>query len=92
MGQKPMLLRSSDGKTVYRLVTNTENVDSTAKSQLVVVQSAVTGPTIHILYLAEIKTAFHFRIPQRYEVTSRIIAGSSKPADIEHIPVITAGN
>ncbi len=88
-GQEPMNIRSSEGKVIIRLVAYTEAVETPAKSQLVIVHSTIEKPTVHILFMADVKTAYHFNVPQRYEVTSRIIATTSSPADIEHIPVVT---
>ncbi len=91
-GQAPIMLTTPDGETVYRLVAYTESLQTEAKSQLVVINSAVQKATVHILYLADVKAAFHFNIPQRYEVSSRIIVSSSAPSGIVHIPVLSSGN
>jgi len=91
-GQKPIELRNTaDGKTIIRLIAYAEKLDTPAKSQLLIVHGAQES-MVHILYLASVKTAFHFIVPKQYEVTSRIIASSSGPAGIDHIPVVTSGN
>lgn len=92
MGQSPIALRTPDGRTIYRLVTNTESINTSAKSQLVVINSTIQKPTVHILYLSEVKKAFHFQVPHRYEVTSRILARSGGPTEVQHIPVVISGN
>lgn len=61
---------------------------SPARSQLLVVGQGKTA-TVHILYLADMGTEFHFSVPPSYEVYTRLVAQASGPITIEHIPVVT---
>jgi hypothetical protein len=84
-GREPIELRTSEGKTIFRIVAYTDKLNTHADSQLVIARGAKEA-MIHVLYVADVNTAYHFTVPHRYEVTSRIIASSSGPAGIVHIP------
>ncbi len=85
-------LRTHEGKSFgYRLIAHSEVLETAAKSQLVIVRGEKKA-MVQILYLADLKTAYHFNVPVRYEVSSKIITRSYGPAGIEHIPVDTSGN
>ena len=61
-----------------------------AKSQLLIVREGNTA-TVHILYIAELRTAFHFQVPERYEVYTRLMARADEPVFIQRIPVTISG-
>ena len=90
-GQKPIELHMRGGKTFYSQIEYSDTLNTTAKSELVATRSD-NKVTVQVLYLAEVKTAYHFRVPERYKVTSKILASSSGPAGIEHIPAYVSGN
>ena len=84
-------LRTPAGKGAgYRVIAFTEALKTPAKSQLVITRREKRA-MVQILYLADLKTAYHFKVPERYEVSSRILMSSSGPAGIEHITVDTSG-
>jgi hypothetical protein len=61
-----------------------------AKSQLLIVREGNTA-TVHILYVAPLGTAFHFQVPERYEVYTRLMTRADEPVFIQRIPVTISG-
>jgi hypothetical protein len=65
-----------------------------AKSQLLIVREGNVS-TVHILYIdglgTALGTAFHFPVPERYEVYTQLIARADEPAAIQRIPVVVSG-
>ena len=87
-------LRRNGTKTVARIIPlPPEERTSPAKSQLLLVREDKKAK-VHILYLADkagIGTEFHFKVPESYEVYTRLMARTSGPMVIERIPVIVSG-
>lgn len=90
-GQKPIELHSPGGKTIYSEIEYSDTLNTTAKSELITSRSD-NQVMVQVLYLADVKTAYYFRVPERYKVTSKILARSSGPVGIEHIPAYVSGN
>jgi len=44
-----------------------------------------------LLYIADLGTAFHFKVLPSYEVYTRLIARADEPAVIQRIPVTVSG-
>ena len=89
-GYRNMLLSRGTRFIGFLDVLTKETPRTTAKSQLLVVGEGKTA-TVHILYIAELGTAFHFRVPQHYEVYTRLIARAGEPTVIRRIPVTVSG-
>jgi len=87
---EPMLLTQGGHNIGFVGVLDAETPSTPAKSQLLVVREGSTA-TVHILYIAELGTAFHFKVPERYEVYTRLIARAGEPAAIQRIPVRVSG-
>jgi hypothetical protein len=78
-------------ETVARIIPlPPEERKSPAKSQLLLVREGKKA-TVHILYLADIGTEFHFKVPDSYEVYTRLMARAFGPIVVERIPVIVSG-
>jgi len=69
---------------------NMETLRTPAKSQLLIMREGNTA-TVHILYIADLGTAFHFPVPKRYEVHTRLITRADEPVFIQRIPVTISG-
>lgn len=89
-GERPMLLTSAR-HNIYVKFGYTEKVKSSARSQIVIANDG-NRAMVHILYLASTGTAFHFNVPERYEVTTRILASATASRQIDRIPIFTYGN
>jgi hypothetical protein len=89
-GYKPMLLEQGTRFIAYLPVSTKETPRTPAKSQLLVVREGKMA-TVHILYIAELGTAFHFQVPERYEVYTRLMARADEPVFIQRIPVTFSG-
>jgi len=90
VGRAPMIVQQGNRKTEFLLVLGKEIPRTPAKSQLLVVREGKTA-TVHILYVAELGMAFHFKVPQRYEVYTQLITRADEPVFIQRIPVIVSG-
>jgi len=86
----PMQLQQGTQNIAMLLVWNRETPRTPAKSQLLIVGKGKTA-TVHILYIAELGTAFHFYVPERYEVYTQLIARADEPVFIQRIPVTVSG-
>jgi len=91
-GNGQMVLRQGTRRVGLVWVSAEETPRTSAKSQLLIVREG-KGATVHILYVAELGlgTAFHFQVPPRYEVYTRLIARADEPAVIQRIPVTVSG-
>ena len=89
-GYKPMQLEQGTRFIDYLPVLTNETPRTPAKSQLLIVRDGKRA-TVHILYIAELGTAFHFKVPERYEVYTQLIARSDEPVFIQRIPVTFSG-
>jgi len=89
-GYGPMMVRQGNRDIGFVGVIDKETPRTPAKSQLLIVGQGKTA-TVHILYIAELGTAFHFKVPERYEVYTRLIARAGEPAVVRHIPVTVSG-
>ena len=87
---KPMVLQQGAQNIGFLPVLNRETPRTSAKSQLLIVGKGKTA-TVHIMYIAELGTAFHFKVPERYEVYTQLIARSDEPVFIQRIPVTFSG-
>ena len=87
---RPMQLEQDVWRIAMVMAQSEETSRTPAKSQLVVAREGKTA-TVHILYIAELGTAFHFSVPQRYEVYTQLIARADEPTVIERIPVTVSG-
>lgn len=85
-----VLLGQGTRKIGFVGVLNAETPSTPAKSQLLIVREGSMA-TVHILYIAELGTAFHFKVPERFEVYTRLIARAGEPAVIQRIPVTVSG-
>jgi hypothetical protein len=74
----------------FLLPLTMETPATPAKSQLLIVREGNMA-TMHILYIAELETAFHFRVHERYEVYTRSMARADEPVFIQRIPVTISG-
>jgi len=78
-------------ETVARIIPlPPEERKSPAKSQLLLVREG-NKATVHILYLADMGSEFHFKVPASYEVYTRLVTWAFRPVVIEHIPLIVSG-
>ena len=89
-GYRPMELRQGTRSIAFLPVLTNETPRTPAKSQLLIVREG-NRATVHILYIAELGTAFHFKVPERYEVYTQLIARSDEPVFIQRIPVTFSG-
>ena len=89
-GYKPMLLQQGTRYIGFLPVLANETPRTPAKSQLLIVREGKMA-TVHMLYIAELGTAFHFNVPERYEVYTQLIARSDEPVFIQRIPVTSSG-
>jgi len=89
-GYKPMLLQQGTRNIAMLPVLANETPRTPAKSQLLIVREGKMA-TVHMLYIAELGTAFHFNVPERYEVYTQLIARSDEPVFIQRIPVTFSG-
>src|SRR6516225_5981881 len=89
-GYKPMLLQQGTRYIGFLPVLANETPRTPAKSQLLIVREGKMA-TVHMLYIAELGTAFHFNVPERYEVYTQLIARSDEPVFIQRIPVTFSG-
>jgi len=89
-GYKPMLLQQGTRYIAMLPVVANETPRTPAKSQLLIVGKGKTA-TVHILYIAELGTAFHFKVPEHYEVYTQLMARSDEPVFIQRIPVTVSG-
>ncbi len=87
---QPVVIRQGTRTIAMVEILTTETPSTPARSQLLVVREGKTA-TVHILYAAELGTEFHFRVPERYEVETRLLTQASEPAVIERIPIIVSG-
>ena len=87
---RPMLLQRGDVNIAKIAPLNLEEIVSPAKSQLLVVREEKRA-TVHILYFAQPRTAFHFKVPESYEVYTRLLTRADKPVLIQRIPVTVSG-
>jgi len=71
-------------------VLNQETPRTLAKTQLLIVGKGKAA-MVHILYIAELGTAFHFKVPESYEVHTRLVARAAEPTVIRPIPVTASG-
>jgi len=90
VGQGLMLLQQGTRNIAMVGVLNEETPRTPAKSQLLIVGEGKAA-TVHILYIAELGTAFHFKVPESYEVYTRLIAQAAEPTVIRRIPVTVSG-
>lgn len=88
-GERPMLLTSA-GHSIYVKFGYIEQVTSSARSQIVIANDT-NRAMVHILYLASTGTAFHFNVPQRYEVTTKILTSNAGSPRIDRIPITAYG-
>ena len=89
-GYKPKQLEQGTRFISFLPVLTNETPRTPAKSQLLIVRDGKRA-TVHILYIAELGTAFHFKVPERYEVYTQLIARSDEPVFIQRIPVTFSG-
>ena len=89
-GYKPMQLEQGTRSIAFLPVLTNKTPRTPAKSQLLIVRDGKRA-TVHILYIAELGTAFHFKVPERYEVYTQLIARSDEPVFIQRIPVTFSG-
>ena len=89
-GYKPMQLEQGTRFIAFLPVLTNETPGTPAKSQLLIVRDGKRA-TVHIQYIAELGTAFHFKVPERYEVYTQLIARSDEPVFIQRIPVTFSG-
>ena len=89
-GYKPMQLEQGTRFIAFLPVSTNETPRTPAKSQLLIVRDGKRA-TVHIQYIAELGTAFHFKVPERYEVYTQLIARSDEPVFIQRIPVTFSG-
>ena len=89
-GYKPMQLEQGTRFIAFLPVSTNETPRTPAKSQLLMVREGQKA-TVHILYVAELGTAFHFQVPERYEVYTRLMARADEPVFIQRIPVTFSG-
>jgi len=89
-GYRPMLLEQGTRFIAFLPVLTNETPRTPAKSQLLIVREG-NRATVHILYIAELGTAFHFDVPERYEVYTQLIARADEPVFIQRIPVTVSG-
>ena len=89
-GYRPMELRQGTRSIAFLPVLTNETPGTPAKSQLLIVRDGKRA-TVHIQYIAELGTAFHFKVPERYEVYTQLIARSDEPVFIQRIPVTSSG-
>jgi len=91
-GNGQMVLRQGTRRIGLVWVSAEETPATSAKSQLLIVREGGTA-NVHILYVAELGlgTEFHFKVPERYEVYTRLIARADEPAAIQRIPVRASG-
>lgn len=68
----------------------TEVLHSPAKSQLVIVHAGDKA-MVNAVYIADLKTAFWFKVPEKYSVTTRVIASATPSETIDFIPVTVVG-
>jgi len=87
---RPMQLEQGAEHIRFLLPLTTETPVTPARSQLLIVREGNTA-TVHILYIAELGTAFHFSVPERYEVYTRLMARADEPVFIQRIPVTFSG-
>ena len=85
-----MELRQGTRSIAFLPVLTNETPRTPAKSQLLIVRDGKRA-TVHILYIAELGTAFHFKVPERYEVYTQLMARSDEPVFIQRIPVTFSG-
>ncbi len=86
----PMQLKQGPKHIAMVMAQSTGTPPTPAKSQLLVVHEG-NKATVHILYIAELGTEFHFHVPDAYEVHTRLITRAFEPPVIERIPVIVLG-
>jgi len=67
-----------------------EALHSPAKSQLVIVHTADRA-MVNAVYISELKTAFWFKVPEKYSVTHRVIADSKPTPNLDFVPVTVNG-
>lgn len=91
MAQRPLVvIRQGTRTVVMAMVWNTEQPRTPANSKLLIVGRG-NQARVHILYAAELKTAFHFRVPEQYEVYTRLITQANEPPGITRIPISLSG-
>jgi hypothetical protein len=90
VGFKPMVLQRATENIGFLPVLTREAISTPAHSQLLIVREGQKA-TVHILYVAELGTAFHFQVPERYEVYTRLMARADEPVFIQPIPVTFSG-
>ena len=90
VGNESMVLRQGKRNIAFLWALNRETPRTQAKSQILIVGSGKTAH-VHILYIADLGTAFHFKVPPSYEVYTRLIARADEPAVIQRIPVTVSG-
>ncbi len=88
--REPIQLKQGTRHVAMLMAQSEATPRTPAKSQLLLVREG-NKATVHILYIAELGTAYHFNVPERYEVHTRLIARASEPAVIQRIPVIVSG-
>ena len=79
-------LRHARLGTRYVMFNYSEQCQSPAKSQLVVVNVG-NQPTVNVLYLAPVGRTFWFSVPKRYSVSTRIIAEAKPSEELNFVPV-----
>ena len=89
-GHGRMLLTQGKNNIGFVDIVDREHPSTSSKSQLLIVREGNTA-TVHILYIAELGTAFHFKVPERFEVYTQLIARAGEPAAIQRIPVRVSG-
>ncbi len=87
---RPMQIEQGTRRVAMLMAQSEATPPTPVKSQLLLVREG-NKATVHILYIAELGTAYHFNVPERYEVHTQLIARASEPAGIERIPVIVSG-
>lgn len=91
MAGKPLVVIRQGTRTVaMAMVWNTEEPRTPANSKLLIVGRG-NQARVHILSAAELKTAFHFRVPEQYEVYTRLITQANEPPGITRIPISLSG-
>jgi len=86
---EPMLLTQGGHNIGFVGVLEKETVRTPTKSQLLIVGGGKAA-AVHILYIADLGTAFHFKVPERYQVSHQLIT-RAEPAVIQRIPVTVLG-
>jgi len=88
-GATPVVLHPGT-QSKYVKFGYTEILHSPAKSQLVIVHTGAKS-MVNAVYIADLKTAFWFKVPPKYSVTTRVIANATPSEKLDFIPVTVVG-